>query len=415
LPIKFRVEDGALITGLWATVGLGINFGCGITTEGEGYCWGQQINGQGGTGKSNFLNKFIQPIVDGTRTLATIDGGSWAHCALATDGTGWCSGYNSWEILGTSTILPLDCGGGNVECVYEPVMVDGGPFTELHLRDAVGCGLTGSGAAYCWGGYQAQFLGTGSDGTLEPCDFGPANCSRTPAAVRGNHVFTTMTDGAVMCGLTASGDPLGNVWCWGENKWGPVGNGTNDNRYYEPVRGGGGMTFAEIDGGANNTCALTDAGAVWCWGRATDGVLGIGNPTGATLCFVPSSTYCARSPVAVNMPSGRTFTKIAVDDEGIGDHVCAIADNKDAYCWGLNNFGQVGSGVAGGQNNEPTLVTGGHKFIDIAATGSQSCGVTVGREIYCWGANTEAQLGAGLSPVSDSDPHPTPLKVVDPS
>ncbi len=420
LPIKFRIEDGALITGTrWATVGLGFEFSCGITTDGDGYCWGSSGFGQGGTGFANRLNHFIQPITGG-RTLTTIDPGTEENCALATDGTAWCSGSNASGVLGTTVPTPPVCAGGR-PCVHDPLMVENAPpFAELHIKGTHGCGLTSGGTAYCWGTFQAQLLGTGSDGTFGPCQVGPANCSPTPIPVGGGLNFTTMTIGAASCGLTATGDPLGNVWCWGENKWGPVGNGTNNNRYFVPVRGADGMEFASIDGGGNNTCALKSDGDAYCWGFNKLGALGIGDDTQPTDCNPTTGfTACAKTPVAVS--GGLKFIKISVAEEFEGFHVCAISVNADVYCWGHNDKGQVGDGATTNQYNAPNLVAGGHKFIDIETGGSHTCGVTVDREIYCWGNNSAGQLGAGLLPgdpdttLGDANPHPEPVKVLDPA
>lgn len=419
LPIKFRIEDGALITGLWASVGLGDEFSCALTTDGDGYCWGRQFHGQGGTGQANRLNLFIQPILGG-RTFGSIHAGSRSHCALSGDGSTWCSGYNAWGVLGTSVIQPTPCG---VECVYEQVPVEGGPFTEIGLRETHGCGLTSAGAAHCWGTANAQSLGNGSDGSLSACASGasPANCSRTPYPVAGSQAFASLTVGAVSCGLTAPGDPLGNVWCWGENKWGSVGDGTFNNRYYTPVRGGGGMTFAQIDGGMDNTCALTDTGEAWCWGYNTYGTLGNGDVSQPEVCWASSGTVCAKSPVQVAAPAGVSFTQISVGDGFGAYHACAIADSGDAYCWGRNDYGQVGDGVSTTDHAAPTPVAGGHRFIDIEAGRYHTCGVTTGRDLYCWGRNEYAQLGAGVLPgdpdtsLGDANPHPAPVKILDPA
>ena len=395
---------------LWATVTTGFEIACAVTTTGEGYCWGGQAFGDGGTGIENRFNNFIQPITGG-HTWVTIDAGNLNTCALAADGVGWCFGENERGLLGTTVALPLPgvfC--FNRACVYDPLIVEGGlTFSELHHTGGVSCGLTTTGKPYCWGTnviQGSQMIGAG--GATSP----------TPIPVNGGLTFTTMAVGAAPCGLTAPGDPLGNVWCWGENKWGVVGNGTSDNRFFEPVRGGGGLTFTSIDAGGNQTCALTEAGEAYCWGLNKSGQLGIGDPTLPTICFLPTGTVCARTPVAVT--GGHTFTQINSSEELQEGHVCAITTAADAYCWGKNFLGQVGDGTTI-DRAAPTLVIGGHKFIDIATGGAQTCGVTTERELYCWGNNSRGQLGAGLLPgdpdtnLGDTNPHPEPVKVLDPA
>jgi alpha-tubulin suppressor-like RCC1 family protein len=86
-----------------------------------------------------------------------------------------------------------------------------------------------------------------------------------------------------------------------------------------------------------------------------------------------------------------------------GEHSCAITTSGDAYCWGSNEFGQLG--VAIGTHNcarldrhvpceaLPQLVAGGLKFQKIAAGGAHTCGLLTDGRIFCWGDNSQGQIG----------------------
>jgi alpha-tubulin suppressor-like RCC1 family protein len=75
-------------------------------------------------------------------------------------------------------------------------------------------------------------------------------------------------------------------------------------------------------------------------------------------------------------------------------HTCAVAENGNAYCWGRNNYGQLGTGQTTDEQ-QPALVADGHVFAAVRAFGSHTCGVTVSAEPYCWGYNLDRQLGDG--------------------
>ena len=78
------------------------------------------------------------------------------------------------------------------------------------------------------------------------------------------------------------------------------------------------------------------------------------------------------------------------------DHACALTDRGHAYCWGSNEFGQLGIGSAdSGPYMKPERVTGDVTFTTIAAGLSHTCGLTKDSAVFCWGANDSAQLGDG--------------------
>ncbi len=78
-----------------------------------------------------------------------------------------------------------------------------------------------------------------------------------------------------------------------------------------------------------------------------------------------------------------------------GEHTCGLTASGAAYCWGSNSNGQLGNGTIGGTNPVAALVSGGLTFVSVSAGGSYTCGVTPNGAIYCWGANASGQLGDG--------------------
>ena len=103
---------------------------------------------------------------------------------------------------------------------------------------------------------------------------------------------------------------------------------------------------------------------------------------------------------AVEVSGGLTFSSISA-----GDHACGTTalDNL-GWCWGKGTSGELGNG-ASTSSTIPVPVAGGHLF-DQIFIGASSCGFRYGGEAYCWGPNASGQLGTG-----DFAPHDTPVLV----
>jgi alpha-tubulin suppressor-like RCC1 family protein len=161
------------------------------------------------------------------------------------------------------------------------------------------------------------------------------------------------------------------------------------------------VTAASLTGQA--ICVLASSGRVYCEG---------GNAMGQSGFGITGSPFDV-GPVAVT--GGHTFTAISSSDS----HNCALTTTGDAYCWGSNARGQLGTAapmqdcsfggtrIAGAYlpcSPSPVPVAGGHSFVQIAAASSISpfgsghtCGLTAGGAAYCWGSNDVGQLGDGTT------------------
>ncbi|HEX8432515.1 MAG TPA: hypothetical protein VF625_14590, partial [Longimicrobium sp.] len=177
----------------WMEIALSAQNACGLTSAGALYCWG----GQAANG-SNQAVASPSPLGNGP-AFTTIAGGAGSFCALDTAGAPYCWGMITYFALSFSAV---------------PVRVAGGPaLRSLTVGANHACGLTEAGAAYCWGDNREGQLGDGTTSTTNV---------RTPVAVTGGHVFTSVSAGAgCTCGVTANGA----AFCWGAGDRGQLGNG----------------------------------------------------------------------------------------------------------------------------------------------------------------------------------------------
>jgi alpha-tubulin suppressor-like RCC1 family protein len=232
------------------------------------------------------------------------------------------------------------------------------------------CGIAMDGNAWCWGANAAGGLGNGTT-----FDRG------LPGRVRGNYSMTSLSAGAAhTCGVAA-----GAVLCWGNNDAGQLGNGSVAVSLV-PTPINTSLTFTAVSAGASHTCAVATAGDAYCWGSRSAG-LGDGGGAG-------TSTL---TPVKVT--GGLSFTVVST---GV-DHSCGITTAGDAYCWGSNTRGKLGDGSSGLQATAPNIVAGGHKFTSISVGEQHSCGIS-GGAVYCWGDHSYGQLGTGSSQGATNTP-----------
>ncbi len=176
-------------------------------------------------------------------------------------------------------------------------------------------------------------------------------------------------------GNTCEIDAYGETWCWGENRYGQIGDGSFDAQT-KPAKVAGGHQFVDLAVGAAHTCGLTADGKAYCWGSnggpPASGFLG-DRDYGA----VGDGTETNRNvPTAVH--GGHSFVQLSAG----GGYTCGVTATRAAYCWGTNDSGQLGDGSLD-KRLVPTPVTGGG-FDEISAYYPRTCGLSGGR-VFCWG------------------------------
>lgn len=372
--------------GPYVQVSVGYN-SCAVTDASQAWCWGIDGNtGQLGNGTS--LDSPVPSAVAGGLSFGTVTSGSGHGCALTTDGTAYCWGYNWAGALGAGMMTPASgCWPDDPACLTTvPLRVD----TDLRFSaidtDEHTCALTSAGTAYCWGSNVFGQLGVGSKDGPEHCAthmIEGDGCSPRPVAVAGGRTFTAVDVGYNhSCALSAAGA----AFCWGWNHSGVLGDGTSlQQEHPGPVQVAGGLSFTAISAGGFHNCGLTADGSAYCWGTNASGQLGVGTTTGPEFCTHPLNPkyvdgYCSNTPVPV--AGGLHFSAI-----GAGYyHTCGITTAGATYCWGDNLYGQLGVDFTIPNSAVPILVRGGLTFTTLSVGVSHNCGITSGRVLYCWGS-----------------------------
>lgn len=180
----------------------------------------------------------------------------------------------------------------------------------------------------------------------------------------------------------------GTASCWGRNDHGQLG--TNDDvDHPKPtgVVGLEGKKLVWLSSGTNHVCAREAAGDVYCWGANERGQLGRGSKDDDRH---PRPELVRPLPVATKVQSGEDFT-------------CTETNEKEIYCWGANESGQLGDGT-GTDSLKPKLLEGVSSVQKLSAAGKHACaaiGKYVGAAdgggptsgVFCWGLNDGLQLG----------------------
>ena len=243
----------------------------------------------------------------------------------------------------------------------------------VSLGDQHSCVLSNDGLVKCWGNNLFGQLGLGTTGTLENEALDVIGLTEPIAAITAGWSHT--------CALTT----LGNVYCWGRNAHGQLGDGSTTNRL-SPVKVKviQGNAIA-VDAGSQHTCAILEGGGLMCWGANSSSQLGV---TPQVDRLQPELVTII-GPHVADVSAGAGFT-------------CVVTDVGGVKCWGNNFEGQLGNGTAKQSSPygtpTPQDVGGLDSGVEsVSAGGLHACAFLTGGSVRCWGRNDENQLGDGTT------------------
>lgn len=315
------VNAGTAVDNVQMTVvDIGTQSSCGIAI-GKLYCWGDNAQGQVGTGSSaaGFLAPQAVPGPWGTAPVTDVSVGRNHACAVA-GGKAYCWGDNTKGQLGISSLAtesrtPTLLGGG----------LNGSVVSDVSAGYEHTCAIA-SGRAYCWG---ENVYGELGNGLTAAKTYSPVAVDTT-GPLAGQLVTSIATGRGHTCAVAG-----GAVSCWGSNSVGQLGNTLVSNPKV-PTRVGGlltGLTVDALSAGGHVTCVLAGVGAPrkpYCWGQNDVGQLGSNSAGNA---FTPRGVYIG------SLPSTKSASAISVNGSG----GCMIFQGR-GFCWGAGTAGRLGNG-----------------------------------------------------------------------
>lgn len=313
----------------------------------------------------------------GFKQLSQVTSG-WNHSCGIYDQQAYCWGNNSSGQLGTGTqtqsLVPV--------AVTNTGVLAGKTIKSISAGSEHTCVVASDNLIYCWG-----------DNTYGQLGIGSTTRSLVPAATNTSGVLSGKTikvldSGYINTCAVASDD---QAYCWGYNVRGQIGNNsTTQSTVPAAVNTAGvlaGKTVKSIAITLYHTCAIASDDQAYCWGE-NSGKLG------------NNSTAQSNVPVAVNTAGVLAGKSVKTIAPGY-DHTCALTTDNTAYCWGVGSEGQLGNGV-NGQSLVPIAVStsgvlSGKTLSTLTSADWHSCVTTTEGEAYCWGRNTDGQLGDGTT------------------
>jgi alpha-tubulin suppressor-like RCC1 family protein len=293
-----------------------------------------------------------------------------AHGCVLRDGTPWCWGDNAEGQLGDRTRQSR----ANAQPVFSSLEAE---VVELSGGSQHTCARGADGSAWCWGDNSRGQLGLGIN----------KNRKKKPVLVSeiGYDVASIAAGADHTCALTTAGE----VWCWGDNIHGQLGIGSSKKLMRSPALvetlSNNVARIAASESSAH-TCAMDNAGALWCWGANSDGQLG------------DNTRKDRKVPVQIaSTVDGASFGEVTDACTG-ALHTCARQADGSVWCWGSNDLGQLGSGA---KSQAPVTRPVRVAIEGSVAQGTLSCGanhtcaIDNDGSLQCWGDNSYGQLGNG--------------------
>ncbi len=419
-----------------SSIATGANHTCGVTSIRSVSCWG--ANRQGQLGKISSIGPQSSPSdIDLSSKVTNLGATHFSTCVTTETGRLHCYGALAedgireknigFDVASLAVGLEHVCiskSDGTVECVgdnsraqigqnpvtvdyHKPNKVEGTTGAKsISLGNSTACIIvTNDNNVQCWGSNNYQLLGmpAGTPSSAEPVDI-----SGLTGVVDISNSFSHS-----YCAIASNENaqnPKNVIKCRGNNQYGELGilpGSPEDDLVANLATIPGIENPRSVSIRESHACAITAEENIKCWGRNDLRQFGSGSESGITPTTV------------VYRDSGESKLMTGAKHMSAGySHTCAASDEIEnltdleslesiVWCWGVNEFGQVGyHRYRATDGNRPTAIPGLNNFKTLSAGRGHTCGITSADTVKCWGWNEFAQLGREPSAIKLLDLRP---------
>jgi len=344
---------------------------CTITADYRVVCWGANDMGQLGQGNTNSISNMVNITLTTANHPVDIAVGKHHTCVVTSAGEIECWGQNNFGQLGRGFMCAYGsysngCNGNFAVTSPGEVQFNGQyGFVEVSVGDTHTCGILENGKVMCWGSNSDGQLGDGTNSD-----------SSIPVYVSSaQSIYFTQIDlgKAHSCATNYSGE----IYCWGRNSFGQLGDGTIQNRLTPtmvnlPI----GYSAVSVSSGGDHSCAILNGSQPACWGRNSQGQLGDGTLLGKLEPrIIQNSAWSGVSRIT----AGETQS-------------CVITSNNQVWCWGESSSGMFSSSnsiitIPVQVNNRNSI---GASLVVVGE--NHLCISTIRWSVMCTGDNQENQI-----------------------
>ena len=318
------------------------------------WMWGRNYQGSLGDNTTTSRSSPVQTFGNAT-TWKKVECGQYHTISLRTDETLWVFGFNNYGQLGTQNVVNYS----------SPVTTN--PSGALYFDCSAGfyhsATIKVDGSLWSWG-YNL-------DGQLGAND--RTNRSSMIQTVSGGFNWVKVSCGHYHTGAIKSD---GSLWMWGYNNVGQLGDNSVAHKSSPVQTISAGLSWVMVAGGGYHTAAIKTDNTLWLWGNNAEGQLGVNDRTN-------------RSSPIQTVSGGSNWKSVACG----ANHSGAIKLDGTLWMWGLNDHGQLGDNSVASKSSPVQTVSAGTNWKYLACGYRHTAAVKTDGSVWCWGLNDFGQLG----------------------
>jgi len=322
------------------------------------WTWGYNAYGQLGDNTVSTRQSPIQTIANTTNWIQ-VSAGIYHVSGIKSDGTLWIWGYNNNGELGDNTVVRKS----------SPVQTVAGAnnWIQVSCGEAATGAIKSDGTLWMWGSNGSGQLG---DNTITK------KSSPVQTVAGGNNWKQVSVGTSAISTVSAAINISGQLFLWGYNGYGALGDNTRTNKSSPVQTVSGGTNWKQVSCGDSHVGAIKTDGTLWMWGNNGSGQLG------------DNTTNSSSSPVQT-VSGGTNWKQVSCGWAITG----AIKTDGTLWLWGEGPGGQLGDNTITKKSSPIQTVAGGTNWKQVSISAFHSTGLKTDGTLWTWGYNTYGELG----------------------